>query len=300
MLGAKSLPSTSSSTPIRNSIIVGVIGAIALLTTVQWTANTVRKHDRIASHSLFPAALKSQQAVAAFQRMNSDYSDAVVMQKKEALENAGREAATSMLSLDSAGAYMDFNSARHHQILSLINQVGDLQKKSKVLYAAAANVTGIPPRQEDLADLALENQEVQASLETLQNDLASDFRAELALIDRLLRIQGIFEAGLLVSVVASLFFSTRALVTSTARRLGDEVLRQAHSDTQILLNSVPSLIIGLDAHGHIRQWNKAATTILGWDEATVAGAALDQCGIKWLTPKIGARVGACVQGSAAA
>jgi hypothetical protein len=73
---------TSLSGSIKNSITVVVLGVIGLLTIMQWTANTVRKHARIASHSLFPAALKSQEASTAFQRMNREYEDAVVMQKK--------------------------------------------------------------------------------------------------------------------------------------------------------------------------------------------------------------------------
>jgi PAS domain S-box-containing protein len=292
---------TSLSGSIKNSIIVVVLGVIGLLTIMQWTANTVRKHARIASHSLFPAALKSQEASTAFQRMNREYSDAVVMQQKASIASASRDAAAVVSSLASAGTSMEFNSGRHKQIVSLMRRVSDLQMRSKMCYAAAADINGNLPREieAELADLGRENKAVQTALETLQNDLASDFRAELALIDKLLRIQGIFETVLLVGVITALFFSTRALIDATARRRGDEVLRQAHRDTEVLLNSVPSLLIGLDANGHIRQWNKAATTILGWQEATVPGKTLDECGVKWLTADMSARVAARVQNPSA-
>jgi PAS domain-containing protein len=49
----------------------------------------------------------------------------------------------------------------------------------------------------------------------------------------------------------------------------EQTLRQAHQDTEVLLNSVPSLLIELDANGRIQHWNKAATMILGWQEAIV-------------------------------
>ena len=49
---------------------------------MQWTVARVRKHISMASHSLFPAALKNQDATTAFQRMNREYSDAFVMQGK--------------------------------------------------------------------------------------------------------------------------------------------------------------------------------------------------------------------------
>jgi PAS domain S-box-containing protein len=66
-------------------------------------------------------------------------------------------------------------------------------------------------------------------------------------------------------------------------------------DTEVLLNSVPSLLVGLDANACIQQWNKAATTILGWQETEVLGKTLDECGVKWLTPEIGLRVAAYLQ-----
>jgi cytoskeletal protein RodZ len=128
----------SPSGPIKNSIAVAVLGAVGLLAIILWTAFTVRKHVGIASLSVFPAALSSQQASTAFERMNREYSDAVVMQEKEALANADREAGTVASSLDKAGASMAFNSGRHQQIVSLVHRVTDLQARSRILYAKAA------------------------------------------------------------------------------------------------------------------------------------------------------------------
>jgi PAS domain S-box-containing protein len=54
-------------------------------------------------------------------------------------------------------------------------------------------------------------------------------------------------------------------------------------------------LIGLDANGRIQQWNKAATMILGWDEAVVPGKTLDECGVKWLTADVSFRVAGCVR-----
>jgi PAS domain S-box-containing protein len=288
---------TSLLASIKSSTMVVVFGVIGLLAIMQWTANTVRKHARIASQSLFPAALESQQASSAFQRMNLDYKDAVVMQEKTSLTSAARDAATVVSSLDRAGKFMNFNSARHQQIISLMHRISDLQMRSNVCYTAGANINGILPReiQAEFADLAHENEAVRTAMEALQSNLAGDFRVELELIDKLLRIQKILEMVLLVVVVTALFFSTRALIDATVRKREDAVLRQAHRDTEILLNSVPSLLIGLDTNGRIRQWNKAATTILGWHEATVPGKSLDECGVKWLAADISARVAACVR-----
>jgi len=280
---------------MKNTIVVWVLGVIGLLTIMQWTAITVGKHVRIASHSLFPAALQSQHATNTFQRMTNAYSDAAVMDKEEALAFADQEAAEAVSALASAGDLIQFNSGRHQQIVSLARRVRDLQMRSKMFYAAPGNLNVVPPRQKDLADLAQENKRVQQELEALQGDLANDFRSELALIDKLVTTQAILESLLLVGVLTALFFRTRALISATVRRRGDEVLRQAHRDTEILLNSIPSLLIELDARGNIRQWNKAATSILEWEEATVAGKTLDCCGVKWLTPDVSSRIAAHAQ-----
>jgi PAS domain S-box-containing protein len=287
------LPSMS----MKTSVIVVVLGVIGLLTIMQWTARTVLKHVTIASQSLFPAALMTERAGTALQKMNHDYSDAVELQQKTSLESAGRYAAAVGTSIDSAARYMEFNPSRHQQIVSLRSRISDLQSRAKVDYAAAADISenqseSLP---DQLRNLALEDKEVQTALETLQSDLESDFKAELALIGGLLRMQGILGTALLISVMTALFFSTRVLIEAGARRRGDEVLRQAHKDTETLLNSVPSLLIGLDANGCIQQWNKAATMILGWEEAFVLGKTLDGCGVKWLTAGISSRVVAYVE-----
>src|ERR1700683_1452906 len=124
----------SLSGPIKNSIIIVVLGVLGLLAMMQWTANTVRKHVRITSQSLFPAALKSQQAGTAFQRMNREYSDAVVMQQKASLASADRDATTIMSSLDSAGKLMEFNLGRHEQIVALMRRISGLQMRSRLCY----------------------------------------------------------------------------------------------------------------------------------------------------------------------
>lgn len=111
--------------------------------------------------------------------------------------------------------------------------------------------------------------------------------------------RSVLGAVLLVCVMTALFFNTRVSIEAGARRRGVEVLNQAHRDTEVLLNSIPSLLIGLDANGCIQQWNKAATIILGWEEAVIPGQTLDNCGVKWLTTDISSRIAGYVREPAA-
>ena len=77
-----------------------------------------------------------------------------------------------------------------------------------------------------------------------------------------------------------------------AARRAEQTLRQAHHETELLLNSVPSILIGLDPAGKIRRWNRAASAILGWNESALTGKTLGECGVKWLAPDIDAKVAA--------
>ena len=262
----------SMSGSIKNSIIVTVLGVIGLLAIMQWTAYTVRKHIRISSASIFPAALKSQQAGTAFERMNRDYSNAVVMQEKAQLMAASREADTVVSSLDSVGAFMAFNDDRHQQILTLRDRVTKLQIRSLLGYAAATEIDSIQPKQEELTYLSRENKAVGAALETLNSDLASDFRAELALIGRLLIIQELLQVVVLFGVITTLFFSIRSSISAAVRGREDEVLREAHmvqaaerKMLRALIDNIPDFMYVKDTESKFVVANSHLARVVGVD-----------------------------------
>lgn len=63
-------------------------------------------------------------------------------------------------------------------------------------------------------------------------------------------------------------------------------LRAAHSEIELFLTSIPSILIGLDAAGHITRWNPKASEILGITDHQALGRTLGDCGIQWLHPEI--------------
>lgn len=285
----------------RWGIVVFGAGLVALLTTLQWTQHAGRRHIKTASETLFPAALKSQQAISAFERVQHEYRNAVVMQETTELASADHDTEVLLSALRGARGTVGLSPRRQEQIASLDREVQDLHQRATVVYSSAlvAREGLSPDLQKKLAELAHATQRMQTSLGALQSDLANDFQQELHLIDRLSAIQRDAGTALLVVLVAALLFSARAMINSAAQKRGDEVLRQAHKESEALLNSVPSLLVALDPEGRICRWNKAATTLLGWEEGTVAGQTLGTCGIKWLTPDIDARIAAHLQDPAA-
>ena len=75
-------------------------------------------------------------------------------------------------------------------------------------------------------------------------------------------------------------------VDISERKRAQDALRAAHTESELFINSVPSILIGTDSLGHIKRWNLAATNTFGLTEAEVRGKPLDSCGIKWLVPQI--------------
>ncbi|MFZ0286810.1 MAG: PAS domain S-box protein, partial [Terriglobales bacterium] len=63
-------------------------------------------------------------------------------------------------------------------------------------------------------------------------------------------------------------------------------LEAAHAETELFLQSIPSVLIGLDGKGCITRWNPTATEALGVPGERVMGRRLDDCGIQWSQPEI--------------
>lgn len=74
------------------------------------------------------------------------------------------------------------------------------------------------------------------------------------------------------------------------RILAEQKLQEAHAETELFLDSIPSILIGLDHQGCITRWNPTASRVLGPSREEVIGRAFDNCGVKWLHPEMGSEV----------
>ncbi len=162
---------------------IGVIGAgyIALLLLVQWTGMRTQKSMMLASGSLFPATLSSQEASASFQKLEKSYSDAVLTQDASALARADDSAKAVSGSLESIEAQVAFDPAQQKQVADLLTTFTDLAARSKTVYTAMAsggtNVAADVMSQ--VSGLAKENKGMEASLGELRGVLSQDFKAQL-------------------------------------------------------------------------------------------------------------------------
>ena len=281
----------------KNSAVVVAVGFLSLLGGLQWTAHEGRKHLTIASQSLFPAALAAEHAVTAFDRMTSEYRDAFVLERESGIEGGMKESAIVLSSLVDARNRISLNAGRKQQSDMLIARAESLQSRSVIVYSKGVALKGglSPALQAELMSLGRENEEVRQALGKFQEDISSDFTAELQLIERWWAIERFLGIALFITIIAALFLTVNKLIEVTAKRRSDEALREAHRQTEVLLNSVPSLLIGLDVQGKITHWNRATTAVFGWDEASLVGKTLGTCGAKWVVPDVDARVTAALR-----
>jgi methyl-accepting chemotaxis protein len=194
------------------SIAIFGVGYIALLVLLQWTSSQTQKHMTIASGSLFPAALSSQEASAGFQKVAKRYGDAVLMQDKKALTAADEDAEAVTSSLRSVQEKTSFNPERQKEASSLIERFADIHSRSKSLYTAMIEHPDsmTAQTQQDIAALARDNKSMDAALGDLRNGIAKDFQSELDIVTTWSGRQKTF--GILVLLLAAGFGGGVSLV----------------------------------------------------------------------------------------
>ena len=160
------------------------VGYLVLLLFGQWVGYRIESDSRVASGTLFPAALKSQQAEAAFQRVLKRYGDAVVLSDKKSLKDADEDAETVVRSLEAIRQMSGLPARRQQQVVALAASFRDLIARSKTIYGAmiggGMNVSN--DVQQQVVKLAEQNKQVEAALQTLQNGVATDFQTDLTII----------------------------------------------------------------------------------------------------------------------
>ncbi|MGO9680613.1 MAG: methyl-accepting chemotaxis protein [Candidatus Sulfotelmatobacter sp.] len=184
------------------SIAIFGAGYVALLVLLQWTSSETQKHMQIASGSLFPAALSSQEASAGFQKVAKRYGDAVLMQDKKALASADEDAEAVTSALRAVEEKTGSSPERQKQASSLGERFADIHARSKSLYSAMIDhpESMTAQTQQAIATLAQDNKQMEASLLELRNGLAKDFQAELDIVTEWSQRQRTF--GILVLLLA--------------------------------------------------------------------------------------------------
>jgi methyl-accepting chemotaxis protein len=150
-------------------------GYLLFLGLVQWSGGTIRHHLRVASDSLFPAALAGQEARAGFQKLTKDYKDAVLLQDTKALAAADQDAQKITANLQIVLAKITYNPELRQQVATLQDQFNSVYSRSKTTYTTMAEKPDAvdPQAQATMKSLADESARLAQSLQDLNQALSN-------------------------------------------------------------------------------------------------------------------------------
>lgn len=121
--------------------ILGILGVLAsgylvLLAVVHLTASSTHTRMVKVSTSLFPAALRMQEAAASFERMKKHYGDAVVLQDQNAFAGGAKDAEGVEAALEGVKGSLTTSPELTKQADDLLAQFSSIRLRSQNTYAA--------------------------------------------------------------------------------------------------------------------------------------------------------------------
>ncbi|HEX4488975.1 MAG TPA: PAS domain S-box protein [Terriglobales bacterium] len=79
------------------------------------------------------------------------------------------------------------------------------------------------------------------------------------------------------------------------RILAEQKLQAAYAETELFLQAIPSILIGIDTQVKIKRWNLTAANTFDFKSDRVLGKSILDCGIQWRTPEMDAEVARWLQ-----
>lgn len=121
---------------ILSILAVLAVCYLLLLAVVQFTATVTHSHLEQVSISLFPAALRIQEAESSFEQLNKRYKDAVLLEDPDALASAERDAAQVTAALLDLRRDLASSPTLAPRIEDLITRFASLHTRSQSTYTA--------------------------------------------------------------------------------------------------------------------------------------------------------------------
>ena len=170
---------------ILGILAVLVVGYLALLVMVQLTASATHSRMSEISSSLFPAAMRMQEASASFERMKKRYGDAVVLQDAGSLKGADSDAEATSSALGDVKASLATSPELGKQAKALSEQFSALRTRDHSLYTAILSSTGTPS--DDLmaqvGALGKDNAAFGEAMAVFNKGISANFQQQLDAVD---------------------------------------------------------------------------------------------------------------------
>jgi methyl-accepting chemotaxis protein len=215
--------------------ILGILAVLAggylvLLAMVQISSTATHSRMSQISSSLFPAALRMQEAEAAFERMKKHYGEAVVLQDSASLTGAATDAQATEEALSEVKASLSLSPDLERQADALLDRFSSIRMRDRDTYAAivAAKDGQSDALMTQVGELGKENKSFSDAMSGFDNAIASTFQKQLDAVDAWSvrsRITGLIMLAFVVLVCAGAWwvFQTKVVVPlrSLALRLQD-------------------------------------------------------------------------------
>ncbi len=169
--------------------ILGLLAVLAvsyllLLAVVQFTATVTHSHLEQVSQSLFPAALRLQEAEASFDRLNKRYKDAVLLENTATLAAAEADAQDVSAALLALRGHLTDAPALAPRVDDLLARFTSIHSRAQTTYAAMLAGKGNVPGdvQQQALTLAQDVRDLSAAMPDLGHAIAADFNAQIGVV----------------------------------------------------------------------------------------------------------------------
>ena len=215
------------------AVLVG--GYLLLLAMVQISGTSTHRSMSQISASLFPAALRMQDAEASFERMKKHYGDAVVLQDAKSLDGAEKDAGATAGALDQVKAVLASSPELSKQAEGIIGQFSSIRTKDHDTYAAILTAKDGPSDDlmEQVGALGKENKMLSEDMSLLDKAILSSFQEQLDLVDAWSvrsRLAGLVMLCFVAMVCAAAFWVIQSKVVHPLRSLVQHMMQIAEGD----------------------------------------------------------------------
>jgi methyl-accepting chemotaxis protein len=174
------MPKMNITAKIWLSIGIFVLGFVLATVLGQVQGQLTETTLRTTAEALFPAAQRSQEAQAAFQRMVKGFSDAVMTQDASGLDRATQDGRSVVDGLQVTAAIPGLPPTRADEARRLASSVQRFLTDAKDVYGSIlANPTSMAEMQGRMLDLASRTNVLKVSLQAAQDGSSQDLRTEL-------------------------------------------------------------------------------------------------------------------------
>jgi methyl-accepting chemotaxis protein len=170
--------------------ILGILAVLAggyllLLAMVQLSATSTHSRMSQISTSLFPAALKMQEAEAAFERMKKHYGDAVVLQDTKSLDGGAKDAEAVAAALEQVKTVLASSPELGKQADNLLAQFASIRSRDHDTYAAilAAKDGPSDTLMAQVGALGKDNKTLTDDMVVFDKAISASFQTQLDAVD---------------------------------------------------------------------------------------------------------------------